>query len=90
MTEKEILAVVLREMTQYGFAWRSNWNDFDGRTLRSQLNGIANWAKNPVGDYQNGSDFYVSILMGCDYSEEEARKTSIESGGNPSETAATF
>jgi len=62
MTDREILEVVLREMTAYGRRWRSNWSGFDGRTLRDQLNGIANWANNAIetrekSDFVKGTDF---------------------------------
>ena len=29
-------------LTALGSAWRGSWSDFDGRTLRSQLNEIIN------------------------------------------------
>ena len=60
MRDKEVLEVVLREMTAIGHGWRASWADFDGRTLRDQLNDIAKWAKNPDGDYTKGSDFCKS------------------------------
>ena len=40
-----ILDIVLREMRAVGAAWRMDWSDFDGRTLRDQLNDIAEWAE---------------------------------------------
>lgn len=44
-TPEEILAVVLREMVAVGTGWRMDWSDFDGRTLRDQLDMIAEWAE---------------------------------------------
>ena len=44
MNEAKILDVVLREIQAVGQAWRLDWNDFDGRTLRSQMEAIASWA----------------------------------------------
>jgi len=58
MTEKEILNNVLREMTAIGRGWRSDWSDFDGRTLRAQLDDIKNWAcDNPTEEYTQGTEF---------------------------------
>ena len=62
MTDREILEVVLREMTAYGRAWRSNWSGFDGRTLKHQLNRIADWAHKAIGtreesDFIEGTEF---------------------------------
>ena len=48
MTDREILEVVLREMTAYGRGWRKNWSGFDGRTLKHQLNSIAEWAQEAI------------------------------------------
>lgn len=57
MTDKEILTIVLREMTAIGQGWRLDWSDFDGRTLRDQLNSLASWAEEGKGDYTEGTEF---------------------------------
>lgn len=44
-TSDEILTIVLREMKAVGTAWRLDWSDFDGRTLRDQLDSLAAWAE---------------------------------------------
>ncbi len=58
----EVLKVVLREMTAIGTGWRMNWSDFDGRTLRDQLNALESWAvdalsSQQITDYQEGTRF---------------------------------
>ena len=65
MTDAEILAIVIREALAIGEAWRFDWNDFDGRTLRRQLAGIADWAASAqngsnTSEYTEGSDFLES------------------------------
>ena len=63
MNAEDILTVVLREMTATGKAWRLDWSDFDGRTLRAQLNALANWAEdrlrnpNHEGEFAEGTEF---------------------------------
>lgn len=84
MTHEEKLAVVIREMLQIGYAWRMNWNDFDGRTLRDQLEGIASWAAKGDGDYHEGSDFHVRQTVGCYENLPDAVKCVTEEGGKPS------
>ena len=46
-------------MKAYGQGWRLDWSDFDGRTLRDQLDFLVYWAENPnrSADYTDGSDF---------------------------------
>ena len=62
MDAKKVLDIVLREMTAIGAGWRADWNGFDGRTLRDQLNDLANWAglalksQDDIG-YTEGTDF---------------------------------
>jgi len=71
MTERanRVLTIVLREMTAYGHAWRRDWNDFDGRQLEDQLNGIKVWAEKTLDgtdedfDYTKGTEFY-NWMMG--------------------------
>ena len=60
--EAKILDIVLREIRAIGQGWRMDWNDFDGRTLRSQINGIAAWAGRARTDpntpeYTDGTEF---------------------------------
>jgi len=52
------LETVLREMQAYGLGWRMFWGDFDGRTLRDQLNSLADWARGDgEKDYTEGTEF---------------------------------
>ena len=54
----DILKIVLREMKAIGEGWRMDWSDFDGRTLRDQLNNLAEWAETGDDpDYTSGSEF---------------------------------
>lgn len=62
MNSGQVLEIVLREMQAIGAGWRANWADFDGRTLRDQLNALADWARrasadNYQGDYLLGTAF---------------------------------
>ncbi len=62
METEKILAIVLREMTAYGYGWRLDWNDFDGRTLRNQLNSLNAWATDALDgetddEYTDGTRF---------------------------------
>jgi hypothetical protein len=47
-TPEEILAVVLREVVSVGRSWRTDWSDFDGQELKSQLDAIAKWAESAL------------------------------------------
>ena len=63
MEAAKVLKVVLREMCQYGYAWRNDWRDFDGRRLRNQLEELEEWAEQALKspddlDYLEGTKFY--------------------------------
>jgi len=63
MKSEKVLEIVLREMTAYGSGWRASWLGFDGRSLRSQLDGISLWAKKALTgeidyEYTEGTQFY--------------------------------
>ena len=63
MEPKEVLEVVLREMMAYAYAWRNDWSDFDGKTLRDQLADVVKWAGDALRgttnvEYKRGSEFY--------------------------------
>jgi len=56
------LQIVIREMRCYGSGWRADWSDFDGRTLRDQLDELAIWATEYASgerddEYTDGSEF---------------------------------
>jgi len=58
----EVLKIVLREMTAYGYGWRNDWSNFDGRHLRDQLNDLETWAKQALlskepSDFDKGTTF---------------------------------
>lgn len=62
MKADKVLEIVLREMTAYGIAYRTDWSEFDGRTLRDQLDDIEKWAKKALDSndeigYTEGTDF---------------------------------
>jgi hypothetical protein len=40
MKMSELLEMIKRELTALGRGWRMDYSDFDGRTLRNQLNYI--------------------------------------------------
>lgn len=78
-----VAAVVAQEMMQFAHGWRTSWADFDGRTLRLQLQGLYDWAFDPKGDFRLGSQFHFDQLMECSYSIDEAVAAVRESGGEP-------
>ena len=53
MKSEKVLQIVLREMMAVRDYWRSDWSDFDGRTLECQLEGIEEWANKAVADKTN-------------------------------------
>ena len=62
MDAKDVLVIVLREMTAYGQGWRNDWGNFDGRQLRKQLKKLAEWAETALLsaeaiDYDKGTEF---------------------------------
>ena len=62
MKPEKVLEILRREMVAIGWAWRGNWGDFDGRTLRNQLNSLDDWAKKALLSEtditcQEGTDF---------------------------------
>lgn len=62
------LKIVARELSALGQYYRNDWSDFDGRTLRDQLQGIAIWMAIPdTDDYTHFSDL-------LDKQEEESRE----------------
>ena len=38
--------IIVRELTALGQYWRNDWSDFDGRSLRSDLEDLTNWFEN--------------------------------------------
>ena len=60
---REVLLVVLREMEAFGNGWRMDWSEFDGRTLRNQLDSLSKWAYQrlqgeDLPEFKRGSEFY--------------------------------
>lgn len=54
MDKKEIL---IRELIALGQYWRNDWSDFDGRTLKSQLDYICHWySQDKEPDFTSFSD----------------------------------
>lgn len=44
MIAEDIIQSMRRELNALGQYYRNDWSDFDGRTLRSQLNQLTNWS----------------------------------------------
>lgn len=65
----KVLSTVLREMRAYGAGWRMDWSGFDGRTLRDQLGGLADWAEAMLKDnaewqdYNEGTEFLKDDII---------------------------
>ncbi|MGH7164994.1 MAG: hypothetical protein ACREIS_05650 [Nitrospiraceae bacterium] len=62
MTTEKILEIVRREMVAYAHGWRLSWDDFDGRTLRDQLELLDRWASDALvdqaaPDFRGGTEF---------------------------------
>lgn len=62
MDADRVLAVVCREMCAIGAGWRKDWSDFDGRTLRGQLDDLSKWAEGALAipgdtDFTEGTQF---------------------------------
>jgi hypothetical protein len=50
------IEIVKRELNALGQYWRNDWSDFDGRTLRDQLDTIASFLDNKETDLTEFSD----------------------------------
>ena len=66
MDPREVLKIVLREMTAYGQAYRIDWSEFDGRSLRNELNAIEQWARDALDyadmpEYTKGTEFLAEV-----------------------------
>ena len=65
MTESEVIKILCREIRAYGLAWRLDWSDFDGRSLRDQLNFLASWAeRNDGSNFTDGTEFLKAKDIG--------------------------
>ena len=63
MNAERVLEIVCREMCKIGSGWRISWGDFDGRTLRAQLDELDKWAGKALKgetdeEYTGGTEFY--------------------------------
>ncbi len=63
--DRKIIQTLLREMRAYGAAWRADWSDFDGRTLRDQLGGLATWAERCLDE-----DTFTDCVEGTEFERE--------------------
>ena len=66
MKAEKVLKIVNREMCAYGDGWRADWSDFDGRTLRSQLDSVASWSVKALAsevdiDLTSGTEFCDNV-----------------------------
>lgn len=66
MDADQVLEIVLREMCAIGRGWRQDWIDFDGRTLRAQLDCIADWAQGALG-----SDCHENFIDGTQFEKDQ-------------------
>ena len=62
MEAVKVLEVVIREMRAYGWGWRNDWSQFDGRLLRDQLCALSAWARKAIAgeiteEYLDGTKF---------------------------------
>jgi hypothetical protein len=64
---EKVLDIVLREMAAIGAGWRADWKGFDGRTLRHQLNNLANWARFAL----HSSDDDLDCTEGTEFLEDQ-------------------
>lgn len=48
MDAKKVVEIMGRELGAIGQFYRNDWSDFDGRSLRSQLNELASWGKHAI------------------------------------------
>lgn len=67
MTPEQIVKIMAREARAVGAGWRHDWSEFDGRTLRDQMNALADWAERALADggvpeFTEGSDFLKDTL----------------------------
>ena len=70
MEAKEVLEIVLREVDHYGDAYRTSWSDFDGRTLRYQLDGLIKFAHTALSssekiEFSKGAEFLKRTRIYC-------------------------
>lgn len=67
--------LAVRAMQNLGQMWRGDWSDFDGRTLRDQLNALA-----PLIEAEHaGEDVRERVLGWCDSQGVERPETGEES-----------
>lgn len=67
MDAKQVLEIVLREMTAIGQGWRTDWSEFDGRTLRLQLDKISKFANEALQ-----SDEVMNCTLGTEFLEKQS------------------
>lgn len=48
MNAEKVVEIMGRELGAIGQYYRNDWSDFDGRTLRSELNELAQWGAGAV------------------------------------------
>ncbi len=48
MNAEQVVEIMCRELGAIGQYYRNDWSDFDGRSLRSQLAGLASWGTQAV------------------------------------------
>lgn len=57
ITQDERIKITIREMKALGQTWRNDWSDFDGRTLRYQLELLANFLGSTDPESEDAEDF---------------------------------
>lgn len=62
MIAEDIIQSMRRELNALGQYYRNDWSDFDGRTLRSQLNQLTNWSIRVVDDKVEDFTEFTELL----------------------------
>lgn len=62
MIAEDIIQSMRRELNALGQYYRNDWSDFDGRTLRSQLNQLTDWSIRVVDDKAEDFTEFTELL----------------------------
>ena len=62
MIAEDIIQSMRRELNALGQYYRNDWSDFDGRTLRSQLNQLTNWSIKAIDDKVEDFTEFTELL----------------------------
>ena len=63
MKAEKVIEIMGRELRAIGKYYRNDWSDFDGRSLRSQLENLASWGEKATkGDTQEEFTGFTEML----------------------------